>query len=358
MKKVVFLFSLLLAWPAFSAGPEFIGTCNTIAWEPVMLKMDGLPATDLIGYKLYIDGQLAKSIAKPATSTPCAGMGLTVGQRNATVTAYTPANESLQSLPAPFVITQAPPPPPVDVLTLTVSVPAGLVFMAPQDASELRSMVVMSPSRAITKIELSRDGGPVFRTLTTAPWQYNLCMNCFMPTEPLPRLMALKVVATAVDGATATAIVSIQVNPFTETLPPPPPPVTMYSLATTKIGTGIGAVASLPFGSSFASGTIVSITAVPATGSTFAGWTGACSGASTCTVTMSANQTVTAQFDLIPPPPPISIRKGLTVIQTDKDHVIITWSEGTATGRDCKSVSNVRTGTLPNKKITIVCTPP
>jgi RHS repeat-associated protein/uncharacterized repeat protein (TIGR02543 family) len=45
----------------------------------------------------------------------------------------------------------------------------------------------------------------------------------------------------------------------------------------------------------------VTLTATPATGSTFDGWTGACTGsASTCTVTMEQTQTVTARFTLIP----------------------------------------------------------
>jgi hypothetical protein len=46
----------------------------------------------------------------------------------------------------------------------------------------------------------------------------------------------------------------------------------------------------------FATGTTVVLTATPGTGSTFAGWGGACSGTSACTVTMSAAQSVVATF--------------------------------------------------------------
>src|SRR3981081_1073562 len=69
--------------------------------------------------------------------------------------------------------------------------------------------------------------------------------------------------------------------------------------------TGAGIVSSNPAGinwgqtctASFASGTQVTLTATPATSSSFAGWTGACSGTnSTCTVTLNANQQVTATF--------------------------------------------------------------
>jgi RHS repeat-associated protein/uncharacterized repeat protein (TIGR02543 family) len=46
---------------------------------------------------------------------------------------------------------------------------------------------------------------------------------------------------------------------------------------------------------------LVTLTATPATGSTFDGWTGACTGsAATCTVTMDQTQSVTARFTLIP----------------------------------------------------------
>jgi List-Bact-rpt repeat protein/VCBS repeat protein len=76
-----------------------------------------------------------------------------------------------------------------------------------------------------------------------------------------------------------------------------------YSLSVSLSGGSTGTVISSPAGIScgatctagFAAGTVVSLTATPAAGSSFAGWSGACSGA-TCAVTLSANQTVTARF--------------------------------------------------------------
>jgi phospholipase C len=72
-------------------------------------------------------------------------------------------------------------------------------------------------------------------------------------------------------------------------------------------GTGAGTVSSNPVGiscaptcsASFSVGTQVTLTETPATNSSFAGWSGACSGTnSTCTVTLSASQQVTATFSI------------------------------------------------------------
>jgi 5-hydroxyisourate hydrolase-like protein (transthyretin family) len=79
-----------------------------------------------------------------------------------------------------------------------------------------------------------------------------------------------------------------------------------YWLTLAKAGTGGGTVTSSPAGincgstcsASYTSSTTVTLTRSAASGSTFAGWGGACSGgASTCTVTMSAARSVTATFN-------------------------------------------------------------
>jgi endoglucanase len=49
-------------------------------------------------------------------------------------------------------------------------------------------------------------------------------------------------------------------------------------------------------GGSYLSGTSITLTATPTNGSTFAGWSGACTGTAPCTVAMTATRSVTATF--------------------------------------------------------------
>ena len=90
--------------------------------------------------------------------------------------------------------------------------------------------------------------------------------------------------------------------------PPPPPPDRLLSVTTT--GTGGGTVTSAPSGidcgtdcsETFTDGTVVQLTATPADGSAFTGWSGDCSGTGPCEVTLDADRWVTATFDDIPAP--------------------------------------------------------
>lgn len=83
-------------------------------------------------------------------------------------------------------------------------------------------------------------------------------------------------------------------------------PATTFQLSVQLAGTSTGTVTSSPAGiscaptcsASFSSGTSVKLTATPGKGTFFAGWSGACKGTGTCTVTMNANQSVTATFNI------------------------------------------------------------
>jgi cysteine-rich repeat protein len=77
-----------------------------------------------------------------------------------------------------------------------------------------------------------------------------------------------------------------------------------YTLSVARTGTGLGTVSSSPSGidcgttcaATYSANQTVTLNAFPGSTSTFAGWSGACTGTGSCTVTMSAAKSVTATF--------------------------------------------------------------
>jgi hypothetical protein len=84
--------------------------------------------------------------------------------------------------------------------------------------------------------------------------------------------------------------------------------VPQYTLSVQKSGTGSGAVAGSGIDCGVScevtldEGTVVTLTAIPAGGSKFIGWGGACAGTGSCVVTVNAVTSVSAKFDKSPPP--------------------------------------------------------
>ena len=81
--------------------------------------------------------------------------------------------------------------------------------------------------------------------------------------------------------------------------PAPPPP--QFVLTVLTGGNGFGSVTAnpMPTNGTYPAGTVVTLTATPNSASNFTGWSGCtASGSNTCTVTMDAAKTVTANFAL------------------------------------------------------------
>jgi hypothetical protein len=115
----------------------------------------------------------------------------------------------------------------------------------------------------------------------------------------------------ACSGTGACIVTMDQARSVTATfdLIPVVPP--SHTLTVAKNGTGSGTVTSAPPGincgatclQSYTQGTVVTLTPTPAAGSTFAGWSGDCTGTGACTVTMSQARSVTATFNVVVPGP-------------------------------------------------------
>lgn len=177
----------------------------------------------------------------------------------------------------------------------------------------------------ITSLNLSVSGVPILDDIFT--WVATLVLDYYLPRVELnvgtnmfpftfsaqPALAPSVAGAPLVLGYTAADLDSAPpvcpANCTCSTGEPICQPVTMYPITYTKAGTGWGQVTSSPAGLSctdsctvsFGGGTVVTFTAVPSPGSTFAGWTGACTGmATTCTVTINAATAVGATFSSPP----------------------------------------------------------
>ena len=103
---------------------------------------------------------------------------------------------------------------------------------------------------------------------------------------------ALNSIGTRYSNGSSTAFWSFTIN--------------TYPLTVSKDGTGSGTVTSNPAGincgadcsESYIYNTSVTLTAAPAAGSTFTGWSGACSGTGSCVLSMTSAKSVTATFTI------------------------------------------------------------
>ncbi len=117
---------------------------------------------------------------------------------------------------------------------------------------------------------------------------------------------------------------------------------TFYNLTISLPGTGSGSVTSTPVGiscgsdcsESYASGNIVTLTAVANSNSTFTGWGGDCSGSSsTCNINVAATKNVTATFSLTP-------TYTLTLSKVGKGGEVVSSPSGINCGSTCSSTFN------------------
>ncbi|RUQ40391.1 MAG: hypothetical protein EKK69_05595, partial [Candidatus Competibacteraceae bacterium] len=203
-------------------------------------------------------------------------------------------------------------------VTLTASAASGSTFAGWSGACSGTSTckVSMSAAKTVTATFLPRytltvsKAGTGSGTVASNPAGISCGTDC---SESYTSSTAVTLTARAASGSTfagwsgactgtaSTCKVSMDAaKEVTATFTPP-----RYTLTVRKAGTGSGTVTSDPAGIScstdcsepYTSGASVTLTATTASGSTFAGWSGVCSGTSTCTVTMSAAKTVTATFN-------------------------------------------------------------
>lgn len=123
---------------------------------------------------------------------------------------------------------------------------------------------------------------------TSKTWNWLPCFGIYRGIRPVKALAAV----IGLDSTTYGGISCLAASS------------TSFTLTVSKTGSGSGTVTSSPSGincgsdcsEAYGTGTAVTLTASPAAGSTFPGWSGACSGTGSCQVTMDAAKSVTAGF--------------------------------------------------------------
>ena len=208
-------------------------------------------------------------------------------------------------------------------VTLTAAASAGSKLSAWTGActgTATTCTVAMSAAKAVTanfvtvKLLTLTKAGTGAGTVTSAPAGINCGATCsfsFTTNTSVTLTAAPSAGSTftswtgACTGTTTTCTVAMSAaKAVTATFTAIP-----VQLTITKAGTGAGTITSTPAGIScgatctanFNQNASVTLTAAPTAGSTFTGWTGACTGtATTCTVAMTAAKAVTATFTAIP----------------------------------------------------------
>jgi HYDIN/CFA65/VesB family protein/List-Bact-rpt repeat protein len=185
--------------------------------------------------------------------------------------------------------------------------PASLVFGNRVVGSVVTKTVTVSNTGgadlAIEGIGISSAEGGGFGQTSTCPPTLAIGSSCsidvsFTPSSIGAAAATLAVTSNAPTGSDTVALSGVGITPPTHTLT-----VQLAGGGGGRVDGGGGAI-SCPSTCShtFAAGAEVTLTAIPASGSTFAGWSGGgCAGTSACRVRVGSDTTVSAKFAKAPP---------------------------------------------------------
>jgi Divergent InlB B-repeat domain len=289
---------LALAGIVVATSPAFAGVLDA-SWAAPTTNTDGSPLTDLSFYRVYFGtsatpcpGGTFATVPSPSATPP---PGQTVSTRLTGLTNNTVYNVSVAAVDTAGIasacsaVASATATPDVTV-TPTTTVAFGNVNIgsfAEQTLIVQSNRAGVAGTASVAAPFTIASGSPF--NLSAAGATQTVTVR-FTPTNTTLQSVNVNFVA---DGDSISRLVTGTGVPIGPTL------------TVSKSGAGSGTVSSSPVGincgavcaASYVSGTPVTLTATPATGSTFTGWSGGgCSGTGTCVVTMNADTTVTAGF--------------------------------------------------------------
>jgi subtilisin family serine protease len=193
-----------------------------------------------------------------------------------------------------------------------------------------------STTNSITTTIIAGTSQPVSFSVSGLPNGVTGAFSTTVCNPTCTTVLTLSASSTATVGTTTVTVTGISgiITKTTSFVLTVNPVAANYALTVTKSGVGSGTVTSSPAGitcgsvcsATYASGTSVSLTAAPNSGNTFTGWSGACTGAGSCVVTMDAAKSVNAIFDVsgggvLDTVPPI-----VTIVSPANNSVIVTSS--------------------------------
>jgi Divergent InlB B-repeat domain len=329
---------LALAGILFATNPAVAGVLDA-SWTAPTTNSDGSPLTDLASYRVYFGTSATPcpsgtfvSVPSPSSTPP---PGQAVGTRLTGLTNNTVYNVSVAAVDtggnpsACSGVASATATPDITV-TPTATVAFGNVNIgtfAEQTFTVQSTRAGVTGTAAIAAPFTIVSGSPF--TLSASGATQTVTVR-FTPTNTTPQSVNVNFTA---DGDSMSRLVTGTGLPIGPTL------------TVSKSGAGSGTVTSSPAGiscgtscsASYVSGTQVTLTASPAAGSTFTGWTGGgCTGTGTCVVTMNAATTVAANFTV----PTFA----LTVTRAGAGSGTVTSTPaGIACGATCSASFNINT---------------
>jgi uncharacterized repeat protein (TIGR02543 family) len=304
-------------------------TINTVGSGSVALNPAGgtyndgtvvtLTATPVAGFQFNGWSGALTGSTNPATITMNANKSVTatftaVSPSQFTLTANTVGSGSVDLNPAGGVYNSG------TVVTLTATPAAGFQFSGwsgDLTGSTNPATLTMNANKSVTATFIAVS--PTQFTLTTsaagsgsvalnpAGGVYNSGTVVMLTATPAAGFQ-FSGWSGALTGSTNPATITMNANKsvtatFTAVSP------TQFTLTTSAAGSG--SVALNPAGGVYNSGTVVTLTATPAAGFQFSGWSGNLSGSTNpATITMNANKSVTATFTASGTDPNVNLAKG------------------------------------------------
>ena len=191
-----------------------------------------------------------------------------------------------------------------------------------------RSVTASFTAAATPRLVTLTKSGAGTGSVTSSPSGLSCTAYCLSASVSFPSTSAVTLTATASSGSTfagwggacsGTSSCTIDAGTSTATVTANYQLTTAqsYTLSVVRQGAGSGTVTSIPAGiecgstcsASFVAGTFVTLSTQPASGSTFAGWGGACTGTGSCTVSMDSARNVTASFNTTTATRPFTLNK-------------------------------------------------